>query len=43
MACGRIVGRKDGYRVVVGKPDGKSPMEGLGVERTIILKWISRK
>ena len=43
MACGRTVGRKDAYRIVVGKPEGKSPMEGLGVDRKIILKWISGK
>ena len=43
MACGRTVGRKGAYRVVVAKPEGKSPMEGLRVDRRIILKWISRK
>ena len=32
MACGRMVRRKDAYRVVVEKPEGKSRMEGLGVD-----------
>jgi len=40
MAYGRMVGRKGAYRIVVGKPEGKSPMEGLKVDSRIILKWI---
>jgi hypothetical protein len=43
MACGRIVARKGAYRVVVGKPEGKSPKEGLRVDMRILLKWISTK
>ena len=31
------------YRVLVGKPEGKSPQGGLGVDGWIILGWISRK
>ena len=31
------------YRVLVGKPEGKKPMEEPGVNRRIILKWIFRK
>jgi len=31
------------YRVLVGKPEGKSLLEGPGVDGRIILRWIFRK
>jgi hypothetical protein len=30
------------YRVLVGKPEGKRPLERLGVDGRIILRWIFR-
>jgi len=30
------------YKIVVDKPEQKSPLETLHVQRRIILKWISR-
>jgi len=31
------------YRVLVGKPEGKKPLEDPGVDGRIILRWIFRK
>jgi len=31
------------YRVLVGKPEGRGPLENLGVDGWIILGWISRR
>ena len=31
------------YRVLVGRPEGKRPLGGLGVGGWIILGWISRR
>jgi hypothetical protein len=31
------------HRVLVGKPEGKSPMGDPDVDRKIILRWIFRK
>jgi hypothetical protein len=31
------------YGVLVGKPEGKRPLEDQGVDRRIILRWIFRK
>jgi hypothetical protein len=31
------------YRVLVGKPEGRRPLERPGVDGTIILRWIFRK
>jgi len=31
------------YRVMVGKPEGKRPIEHQGVDGRIILSWIFRK
>jgi hypothetical protein len=38
VTCG---GRRDAYRVSVGKPDGKSRFEAPGLDGRIILKCIS--
>jgi hypothetical protein len=35
--------RRAEYRFSVGKPDGESYMENLGVDGNIILKWIFKK
>ena len=35
--------RRVAYRVLVGKPEGKSNLEDLGVDGRIILRWIFRK
>jgi len=35
--------RKGGYRVLVGKPEGKRTLGGRGVDGRIILRWIFRK
>jgi hypothetical protein len=32
--------RRDPYKVLVGKPEGRRTLEDLGVDRRIILKWI---
>ena len=32
--------RRAAYRVLVGKPEGKSNLEDPGVDGRIILKWI---
>jgi hypothetical protein len=35
--------RRSVYRVLVGKPEGKRPFGDLGVDESIILRWIIRK
>jgi len=35
--------RRDVYRVLVGKPEGKNHLDNPGVDRRIILTWIFRK
>ena len=38
------MGEERGYRVLVGKPEGRRPLGGdLGVDGWIILGWISRR
>jgi hypothetical protein len=32
--------RRGAYRVLVGKPEGRGPLGRIGVDGTIILKWI---
>jgi len=34
---------RDAYRVLVGKPEGKSYLEELGTDGSIMLKWILKK
>ena len=38
-----MVDRKGIYRVLVGKPEGKSHLEDPGIDRRIILRWIFRE
>ena len=35
--------RRGIYRVLVGKPEGKSQLEDPGIDQRVILKWIFRK
>jgi hypothetical protein len=35
--------RRDEYRVLVGKPEAKDHLEGLGIAGNMILKWILRE
>jgi hypothetical protein len=37
------MGKTDTYKVVVGKPEGKSYLDDLGINGSIILKWIFEK
>jgi len=39
----RIGERRGLYRVLVGKPEGKSHLEDPGIDGRIILQWIFRK
>jgi len=41
MAC--IWEKRNAYRVLMGKPEGKSPLGRVGIDWMIILKWISKK
>jgi hypothetical protein len=42
-ACSADGNRRGVYRVLVGKPEGKSHLEDPGVDRRIILRWIFKK
>jgi hypothetical protein len=39
----RLERRREAYRVLVGKPEGKRPPGRVDVDRRIILKWIFKK
>jgi hypothetical protein len=41
--CSSHGGGRGVYRVLVGKPDGKRPLEDPGLDGKIILRWIFRK
>jgi hypothetical protein len=34
---------RDVYRVLLGKPEGKTPLGSPGVNGRVILRWIFRK
>jgi len=36
------MGERGGYRVLVGKPEGKRTLENPGINGRIILRWIFR-
>ena len=38
-----VVGRGGSYRVLVGKPEGKSHLEELGLDGNILVGWIVQK
>jgi hypothetical protein len=42
-ACGVYGGRRGIYRVLVGKPEEKRPLEDPGIDGWVILTWIFRK
>jgi hypothetical protein len=35
--------RRGAFRILVGRPEGKSPLEDQGIDGRIILKWIFKK
>jgi hypothetical protein len=35
--------RRGAYRVLVGRPEGRNHLKDLGIDGTIILKWIFKK
>jgi hypothetical protein len=40
LRLSRMGERRDSYRALVGKPEGRSHLEDPGVDGRIILKWI---
>jgi hypothetical protein len=42
-ACSTYGKRRGGYRILVGKPEGRNHLKDAGVGGRIILKWISEK
>ena len=44
MGCLAGMGDSNGaYNVLVGRPEGKNHLENLGLDGTILLKWIYKK
>ena len=39
MACSKYEEKRDVYRVLVGKAEGKNHLEDPGVDGTLILRW----
>jgi len=39
----RIGDRRGAYRGLMGRPDGTSPLQNIGVDGSIILNWIFKK
>ena len=35
--------KRDAHRCLIGRPDGKSPLQDIGVDGRIILNWILKK
>jgi hypothetical protein len=42
-ACGTYGAKRNAYRILVGKHEGKNHLEDLGVDGNIILKCIVQK
>jgi hypothetical protein len=45
LTCIRKVGFsvRNAYKILVGRPEGKSSLEDIGIDGRIILKWITKK
>ena len=41
--CSAYGERRDVYRVLVGKPEGKNHLVNLGIDGRAVLNWIFRK
>jgi hypothetical protein len=39
----RMIERRGAYTVLVGRSEGKRPLQNLGVDGCVILKWILKK
>jgi hypothetical protein len=42
-ACGTVGERRNAYRVLVGRTEGKNYLEDTGVDGRVILEWIFKK
>jgi hypothetical protein len=43
VTCSTDWGERGMYRVLVGKPEGKTPLGVPGIDGRIIIRWIFRK